>query len=159
MTVTIYGIHPVLEAIQKRPRAFHTMILSRQAAGSSIKHLVTLAEKAHIKVSYDSPKNIARFCQSEQHQGVAATLDSFPLVDLKTVVSHHRPGDKHAFFLVADSIQDPHNFGALIRTAVCAGVQAIIFPKDRAAPLTGTVAKASAGAIEHIPLCRVINLA
>ena len=159
MTVTIYGIHPVLEAIKKRPRAFHSMTLSRQAAGSSIKQLISLAEKSNIKVSYDSPKNISRSCQSEQHQGVAATADSFPLTDLKTIVSRRSPGDKHTFFLVADSIQDPHNFGALIRTAVCAGVQAIIFPKDRAAPLTGTVAKASAGAIEHIPLCRVTNLA
>jgi len=157
--VTIFGIHPVLEALQKRPHAFHTLTLSRHTAGSDIKHLITLAEKSNIKVSYDSPKKTSRSSQSEQHQGVTATVDSFPLVDLKTVISRHSPGDKKTFFLVADSIQDPHNFGALIRTAVCAGVQAIIFPKDRAAPLTGTVAKASAGAVEHIPLCRVVNLA
>ena len=58
-----------------------------------------------------------------------------------------------------DSIQDPHNFGSLLRSAACSGVQAVIFPKDRSASLTGTVAKASAGAIEHILLCRVVNLA
>jgi 23S rRNA (guanosine2251-2'-O)-methyltransferase len=159
MTVTIYGTHPVLEAIKKRPRSFHRILLAKQGEESHIKHIVTLAEKSNIKIDYDSSKNLYRFARSEHHQGVVAEVEPFPLLDLKTLIARYRSKEKKAFFLVLDSIQDPHNFGSLIRSAVCSGVQAVVFPKDRAVRLTGTVAKSSAGAIEHIPLCRVVNIA
>lgn len=159
MTMFLYGIHPVLEALKKRPRAFHRIILAKQREEASRQEIVRLAEKAHIKVQYDIAGNLSRAASSEQHQGIAAEVEPFPLSDMETVLSMSRPAEEKKFFLVLDSIQDPQNFGALIRSAVCSGVQAVIFPKDRSAPLTGAVAKASAGAVEHIPLCMVVNIA
>ena len=159
MTIHIYGTHPVLEAIKKRPRAFCRILLSKQGKEGHIKHIVSLAEKANIKIDYDSPKNLYRFARSEHHQGVVAEVEPFPMIDQKTLIAGCRSKRKKAFFLVLDSIHDPHNFGSLIRSAVCSGVQAVVFPKDRSVGLTGTVAKSSAGAIEHILLCRVVNIA
>jgi 23S rRNA (guanosine2251-2'-O)-methyltransferase len=93
------------------------------------------------------------------HQGVIAEVEQFPLTELPDALSITQHEQGPAFFLVLDSIQDPHNFGTLIRSAVCSGARAVIFPRDRAAGLTAAVAKASAGAIEHITLCRVTNIA
>lgn len=155
----IFGIHPVLEAIKKRPRSFHKIFLKKQFNEGPVKHIISLAEQSNIKIYYETANNLNRFTSSEQHQGIAAEVEFFPLLDLKSLISKYIKKTDNPFFIILDSIQDPHNFGSIIRSALCSGVQAVIFPKDRAAPLTGTVAKSSAGAIEHIDLCRVINIA
>lgn len=159
MAITIYGIHPVLEALKKRPRAFHRIVLAKQRGEGSIQEIAALAEKAHIKIQYDALTSLSSLAFSEQHQGVVAEVEPFPLADLETVIPGLINRQETVFLLVLDSIQDPQNFGALIRSAVCSGVQAVLFPKDRSAQLTGSVAKASAGAIEHTLLCRVVNVA
>jgi len=158
MTVKLYGIHPVLEALKKRPRAFINITHSRKE-GKVLDPLLTLAAEANIRVCRDVPEKISRLAGSENHQGLVAEVEPYPLVELNALVSELRKEDRKIFFLVLDSIQDPQNFGSLIRSALCSGVQAIIFPKDRSAQLNGTVAKASAGAIEHMQFCRVTNIA
>ena len=159
MTVFIYGIHPVLEALQKRPQAFQRILLAKQNLVGPLKQIASLAKRAGIRTSYEIPKNIFRLTRSEHHQGVAAEVEPFPLMDFETLISTYKNRAEKAFFVVLDSIQDPHNFGSLLRSAACSKVQAVIFPKDRSVRLTGSVAKASAGAIEHLPLCRVVNIA
>ncbi len=159
MSVTIYGIHPVLEALKKRPRAFHRIVLAKQHKPGAVKEIIKLAEQSRIKILYDSAKNIHSMCHTDQHQGVCAQAEPVPLLDLQALVGRFLHKGEKVFFLVLDSIQDPHNFGSLIRSALCSGVQGIIFPKDRSAGLTASVVKSSAGAIEHIPLCRVVNIA
>jgi len=159
MTTTIYGIHPVLEALKKRPRAFHRIVLAKPNLGGSVKQITAFAKSKGIKISYDTPKNIQRLACSEHHQGVVAEVEPLALSDLETLISKYKSTEKKALFVVLDSIQDPHNFGSLLRSAACSGVQAVIFPKDRSVGLSGTVAKSSAGAIEHLPLCRVVNIA
>ncbi len=158
MTIRLYGIHPVLEALKKRPRAFVNIILSRKE-GKVLDPILALASKAKISVCHDVSEKIAKLSGSDSHQGVVAEVEPYLFVELNTLVAKVRREDKKIFFLVLDSIQDPHNFGSLIRSALCSGVQAIIFPKDRSAQLTGTVAKSSAGAIEHMQFCRVVNIA
>lgn len=159
MTITIFGIHPVLEALKKRPRSFHRIVLAKQAKeGPNKQYIAALAEKHGIKIYFETAKNLSRLACSDQHQGMAAEVEPYALLDLQTVISGYRKKKEKAFLLALDSVQDPHNLGSLIRSAFCCGVQAVIFPKDRAARLTGTVAKSSAGAIEHMPLCRVVNL-
>jgi len=158
MTIKLYGIHPVLEALKKRPRAFKNITLSRKE-GKTLDPLLALASKAKINVCHDAPEKIAKLANSDSHQGVVAEVEPYPFADLHTLVANARKEDKKIFFLVLDSIQDPHNFGSLIRSALCSGVQAVIFPKDRSAQLNGTVAKSSAGAIEHMQFCRVVNIA
>jgi len=158
MTIKLYGIHPVLEALKKRPRAFKNITLSRKD-GKTLDPLLALASKANISVCHDVSEKIAKLAGSDNHQGVVAEVEPYPFEELNILAAKIKREDKKIFFLVLDSIQDPQNFGSLIRSALCSGVQAIIFPKDRSAQLTGTVAKASAGAIEHMQFCRVVNIA
>jgi 23S rRNA (guanosine2251-2'-O)-methyltransferase len=104
-------------------------------------------------------QELTQLTGSSQHQGIAAQAEPFPLSDIEDVIARARRTGERCFFLVLDCVQDPQNTGSLIRSAACCGAQAVIFPKDRAAGLTPAVAKASAGAIEHISLCRVVNIA
>jgi len=157
MAITLYGIHPVLEVLKKRPRAVHEILLSRQREEGALKEVLACADASRIQLRRESPQALSRITATEQHQGVAARVEPFPLADLEAALGSG--GDEKKFILVLDSIQDPHNAGALIRSAVCSGVQAVVFPKDRSAPLSGATAKAAAGALEHIPLCRVVNIA
>jgi 23S rRNA (guanosine2251-2'-O)-methyltransferase len=159
MTSTLYGIHPVLEALKKRPRAISAIMLARQHTEGEVREIIDLAHRNRIPLQYDEMRSLSRSAGTEQHQGVTARAEPFPLAELESVLAGCRSRQEQVFFLVLDAMQDPQNVGALIRSAVCSGVQAVIFPKDRSAPLTGAVAKASAGAIEHISLCRVVNIA
>jgi 23S rRNA (guanosine2251-2'-O)-methyltransferase len=159
MPVTLYGIHPVLEALKKRPRAFHRIVVSRQGAPGAVQEVLDAAAQARIRVEAEPAAVLQRLCGSGHHQGVVADVEPFGLADIDHLLAGCRQQGRPALLLVLDSIQDPHNFGALLRSAVCSGVQAVLFPKDKSVRLTGTVAKASAGAIEHIALCRVVNIA
>jgi len=159
MHTVIYGFHPVCETLKKRPQAVHRISLSSKRRDVAMQHIESLAQEAGIVISYEPQRTLAQLARSENHQGIVARIDQFPLASLEEILGGRRCSEHGAFFLVLDSVQDPHNFGALLRSAVCCGVEAVIFPKDRSAPLSGTVAKASAGAIEHIRLCRVVNIA
>ncbi len=159
MAITIFGIHPVLEAIKKRPQSIHRILLAKEPLKKNLQMVLSLSRKHGIHVHYDTQKNIARLAGSSQHQGIVAETDPFPLVGLDDLISIYTGKKTPVFFLILDCLQDPHNFGSLIRSGLCSGAQAVIFPKDRAAPLTATVAKASAGAVEHVSLCRVVNIA
>jgi len=155
----LYGIHPVLEALKKRPHAFHRIFLAHDKGSADVQQIRALAHAAHIPAALLPPHELTRLCRSEQHQGVVAEVEPVPLSALEELVAHWKQHHEKALFLILDSIQDPQNFGALIRTAYCCGAMGVIFPQDRAATVTGAVAKASAGATEHIPLCRVVNIA
>ena len=159
MAFIIYGIHPVLEALKQRPRAVHRIILARQRDELAVRPIIELAKNARIKIDHEQSTGLDRLAGSEQHQGVLAEAEPYPVWELDAALAKCGKDAAPPLLLVLDSIQDPHNFGALIRSAVCAGVQAVIFPKDRSVTLTATVGKASAGAVEHIPLCRVTNIA
>ncbi len=94
------------------------------------------------------------------HQGVALQLEPFAFVPLEELLGEKAPGPSpKAFFLILDSISDPRNFGAILRSADAAGCQGVIIAKDRSCPVTGVVHKASAGALANVPVCRVTNLA
>jgi 23S rRNA (guanosine2251-2'-O)-methyltransferase len=159
MPVTLYGIHPVLEALKRRPRAVHRIAVSRQDAHGALRAVLDAAAQAHIRVDAEPAPVLQRLCGSEQHQGVVAEAEPFGLVELEQLLAGCRREERPVLLLVLDTVQDPHNFGALLRSAVCSGVQAVLFPKDKSVRLTAAVAKASAGAIEHIRLCRVVNIA
>lgn len=159
MALTLYGIHPVLAALRVRPRAVHRVILARRAGDPAVAEILEIAQRHRIAVERNDNRGLSRMLGNEQHQGVLADVEPFPLADLDDTLRACRRSNEKIFFLVLDALQDPQNVGALIRSAVCCGVQAVLFPKDRAAPLSPAVAKASAGAIEQIRLCRVVNIA
>lgn len=159
MAFFIYGIHPVLEALKKRPRAVHRLLVARQREEGGLREILGLAKQARIKIKTVQLHELARCAGSEQHQGIAADAEPYPLADVSRVLSACEKTGEAPLLLVLDSVQDPHNFGALIRSAVCAGCHGVIFARDRSAGPTAAAAKASAGALEHLPLCRVTNIA
>ncbi len=154
----IYGMNPVLEALRGSRRAFELFV----AAGANdrrLEKLLKLAEEKGVPVRHRDKRDIARLCGTEHHQGVALRVEGFPYTDLADVVERWRNTGTNGLMLVLDGIQDPHNLGALIRTAACAGANGVIIPRDRAAAVTPTVEKSSAGAVETIPIAQVTNIA
>ena len=159
----VWGINPVEEALKVCPHAIREIIVVKEKPGFRLAGILELAQKHAIPVNTRSEKAKTgqgkpdELPEHKSSQGISArvilpnlTLDAF-LVKLKDVSGP-------PLILALDSIQDPHNLGAIIRSAVAAGVNGIILPKDRSASITGTVIKISAGSVFHIDICRVANL-
>jgi 23S rRNA (guanosine2251-2'-O)-methyltransferase len=154
----IYGLNPVLEALRGNRRAFELFV----AEGSSdrrMEKLRRLATEKHVPVRTREKKDITRICGSDHHQGVALKVEAFAYADLDDILTKNRESGKKGLLVVLDGIQDPHNLGALIRSAACAGAHGVIIPKDRAARITPAVEKASAGAVETVAVAQVVNVA
>lgn len=154
----IYGMNPVLEALRGSRRAFELFV----AAGANdrrLEKLLKLAAEKSVPVRQREKRDLARLCGTEHHQGVALRVEGFPYADLADLLGNWRSLGTSGLVLVLDGIQDPHNLGALIRTAACAGADGVIIPRDRAAAVTPTVEKSSAGAVETIPIVQVTNIA
>lgn len=154
----IYGINPVLEALRGGRRTFE-LFVAGEGHDKRVEKILALAAEKGVPVRQRDRKDIARLCGTEYHQGVALRVEPFPYADLPDLLAQWRASGESGLLLVLDGIQDPHNLGALIRTAACAGAHGVIIPKDRAAGITPAVEKASAGAIETIPVARVANIA
>ncbi len=159
MTELIYGINPVREALLGRRRKPLQVLALRGAANSRVEELLREAERAGVGVCFLPRGELDRLAGHSHHQGVLLRVQPFAYAELEALLAHWRQSGSRAFFLALDGITDPHNLGALLRSADAAGCHGVIVPKDRACPVTGVVDKASAGALEHIPLCRVTNLA
>ena len=158
-TETIYGVHPVFEALKANRRAFRKIYVSSVRAGKMppwLKDLSVLADSRRVPVESVSSSRLGSLSGTDGHQGIAARVDPYPLSVIDDLIGDQT--SMHRFLLLLDHVVDPHNFGALVRTAHCAGVQGIIVPKDRSAPPTPAVSKVSAGALEHVPMARVTNM-
>ncbi len=151
----LYGIHAVEEALTAG-RPLERLLIVRGRAGKPVERLLAAARSRGVPVRFVPRQEADRLAASDRHQGVVALTAAQHYADLEDLL---RAAHKPALFVVLDGIEDPHNLGAIIRTAHCAGADGVILPERRAAGLTATVAKASAGAIEHIPIARVVNLA
>ncbi len=152
-TEILFGIHSVLEAMRAGRRRMFEIYMCKDRPSPRIADITVLAENLHIPIRQVNYKELTSMCGSEFHQGVGAKTQIYPLVDLSDL-----PEKSNPFLLLADSISDTHNLGALIRTALCAGVDGVIIPKDRAATPLPSVSRASAGALEHMPVVQVANL-
>lgn len=153
----IYGVNPVKEALRGSRRAFE-LFIAQNAADQRLEKLVRLAEERGVPVRHRQRQDLARLCGTEHHQGVALRIEEFTYTELDDVLAEWRESAQTGLMVVLDGIQDPHNLGALIRTAACAGAQGVIIPKDRAAGVTATVEKSAAGATDTIPVVRVTNI-
>jgi 23S rRNA (guanosine2251-2'-O)-methyltransferase len=143
----IYGIHPVLETIKARRRDVHEILPSR-ASGRFLESL----HQTGIPVRPVSPAELLSITGSPHHQGVAAKVGPFPYADITDLVA------SAGFILLLDEVQDPANVGNIIRVCETLGAGGLIITKDRAAPISPVVEKASAGASAHVPIARVVNL-
>jgi 23S rRNA (guanosine2251-2'-O)-methyltransferase len=149
----VYGVHAVAARLAANPPQV-THLYVRDELSSRVAALTALAEKEEVPVTHVPPGALRDRCGSDQHQGVVAQVPPFRYADPTEVVA-----GGVARVLVLDQLSDPHNFGALLRTAEAAGVGLVIIPKDGAVGVTATVEKAAAGAAMRVPVARVTNIA
>ena len=157
----IYGRNPIMEAL-KSGREIEKLILIKNGEGS-LKKIEGLARARKIPIQYVEKSALDRLAQEENttvnHQGAAAVVSAYEYCGVEDLFCKARQKGEPPFFIILDGIEDPHNLGAILRSADGAGAHGVIIPKRRNAGLTETVAKSSAGAIEYVPVARVSNLA
>jgi len=157
-TEILFGINPVLEALNAGRRIFFEVYIVKKKISERLERMLALSKEKKIPVQGVEPSQLKFLAGTDQHQGVGARTSGFPLSGISDIIDSGRPEDTNHLLLLVDNVMDPHNLGALIRTALCVGVDGIIIPKDRSVPPTPAVSKASAGALEHIRLARIINM-
>jgi len=151
-TEVIFGIHPVYEALRAGRRIFSEIRIAKFS--KRLEKIVSYAESHNITVKKTQPPQLRAVTGTDFHQGIGAIVSDYPCADISDMLDSG--GD--VFLLLLDNIVDPHNLGALIRTALCVGIGGVVIPKDRSAQPTPDVSKASAGALEHMLLARVTNM-
>lgn len=154
----VYGVNPVKEALQGS-RQLYELFVQTSATDHRLEKILALAKERGVKVVKREREDLTRLCGSSHHQGMALKVAPFRYADLEDVTGVDAKPVVSGLLLVLDGIQDPHNLGALIRTAACAGAQGVIIPRDRACGITATAEKASAGAVETVPVVQVTNIA
>jgi 23S rRNA (guanosine2251-2'-O)-methyltransferase len=154
----VYGLNPAMEALRGTRKAFE-LFIAGTSTDKRLEKLLKLATEKGVPVRHREKADISKLCGNDHHQGVALRLESFSYAELEDIFQRSRTSGENGLIIVLDGIQDPHNLGAIIRSAACAGAHGVIIPKDRAAGVTPTVEKASAGAVETIPVVQVVNIA
>jgi 23S rRNA (guanosine2251-2'-O)-methyltransferase len=144
------GIHPVAEALRSR-HPLDRVLVAQGAGGPRLQEIIDLARRAEVPVRFEPRAALDRLAGTPSHQGVVALGAARKYAGLETAAASQ-------LVVVLDGVEDPHNLGAIIRTAHAAGAGAVIIPERRAASVTDVVAKAAAGAIEHLPVVRVTNV-
>ena len=155
---TIIGRNAVLEAFRSGKTIDKLHILDGCQDGP-IKSILREARKQDTMVKYVSKEKLDSLSEHGRHQGVVAIAAAYEYAQMEDLFQKAEEKGEAPFFVLCDEIEDPHNLGAIIRTANLAGAHGVIIPKRRAVGLTGTVAKVSAGALYHTPVVRVTNLA
>lgn len=154
----ICGINAVHEALKARKRKAHTLFIAEGKKDNSLLKLVELAEKSGVKVRAVPKPKIFELSRVETNQGVALEVEPFRYLSVEELIEISKKDGKLPFIVILDQISDPHNFGAIIRTAHLMGADGIVIPKDNSADVTPTVTKASSGAVEYLPIAKVVNL-
>jgi 23S rRNA (guanosine2251-2'-O)-methyltransferase len=149
----ICGIHAVYEAIVSRKRPIERIHISRDAQSGKFKEILDLAKQLDVPVRREDRAVLDRLSQGTVHQGIVAITAEAGYASFDILFQGEKP-----VIVILDGVEDPHNLGAVIRTAEAAGASGIVVPERHSAPLSATVVKASAGASAHIPVVRVTNL-
>lgn len=154
----IIGKQPVLEALKSR-QPIEKILILHGASGSHIDQAKQFARKLAIPVKETDKERFVELAGDALTQGIIAVIESYRYVEVEEILAVAQQKNEPPFILVLDEIEDPHNLGALIRTAECAGVHGVIIPLHHAASVNSTVIKTSAGATAHILIARVTNVA
>ncbi len=153
----IYGINAVSEALKARGRAFEWVGMAKERHDLRLQRLIEDCRRLGVPMRFLQRTELDRMVGNSAHQGVVAVTSAKQYSDLDDVVGAKR--GQYSLIVVLDGVEDPHNLGAILRTADAAGADGIVIPERRAASVTGTVTKASAGASEHLPIAKVTNIA
>ncbi|MGC4116589.1 MAG: 23S rRNA (guanosine(2251)-2'-O)-methyltransferase RlmB [Myxococcales bacterium] len=154
----VYGVHPALEALKGTPEQVERVILAQGAVKGPHEEIANLAKAKGVRVEFVPRDQLARLAGGGVHQGVVLKVAEFSYAELEDVIDRAKAEGEVGLVLVLDGIEDPHNFGALVRSAFALGAHGVVIAKDRAVGVTPVVVKASAGAIAHLPIARVTNL-
>jgi 23S rRNA (guanosine2251-2'-O)-methyltransferase len=152
----IFGIHAVEEALAARGRGFEYVAVVGGRGDARIQKITQLCRTAGVPLRSMPRDQLTRLANTPGHQGVVAITAEKQYTDVDELLARKR--GQYTFLALLDGVEDPHNFGAIIRTAEGAGVDGVIIPERRAAGVTATVVKASAGASEYLPIAKVTNL-
>jgi len=153
------GIHAVREALEAG-RAIERIVIARGRHGERIEEIVQLARARGIPVRFEERAQVDRLADTREHQGVLALAAAKQAVSLEDLLTKSaRQDTKKGLLVLLDGVEDPQNLGAVVRTALAAGADGVVIPERRAAGLTESVSRASAGALAHLPVARVSNLA
>ncbi|MDT8419103.1 MAG: 23S rRNA (guanosine(2251)-2'-O)-methyltransferase RlmB [Desulfuromonadales bacterium] len=155
----LYGINPVSEALTGQGRKPQELIVVRGKQSPRLDELLEQAHALGVPVSRRERRELDRVAGHDHHQGVLLRLEPFAYADLGDLLQRWQQSGRPAFFLLLDGVTDPHNLGAILRSAEVAGCHGVILAKDRSCPVTPVVEKTAAGALCHLPLCQVTNLA
>jgi 23S rRNA (guanosine2251-2'-O)-methyltransferase len=145
-------VHPVREALRAR-RPLDKILIAKGAGGARIQEIIELAREIRVPVRFETREALDRAANGATHQGIVGFGAAHGYVAIDTVLKNAR------LLVILDGVEDPHNLGAIIRTAHAAGANAVVVPERRAAPLTETVERAAAGALEHLAIVRIGNVA
>jgi 23S rRNA (guanosine2251-2'-O)-methyltransferase len=157
----LYGLHPVEEALRAGTRPIDHISVAREREARRDPRtdaVLELARSRGVRVSAEPRDQLTRHCKTDAHQGIVAFLRERKFLALEDLLNAPVGPTGHRFFLALDGVEDPHNLGALLRSADGAGIDGIILPERRSAPLSAIVAKTSAGASEHVRIAQVVNI-
>lgn len=154
----ICGRNPVLEAVRSG-REIDRLLVAHGVSGGSVTAIIAKCNQRGILIKEVSPQKLDYYCQGANHQGVAVMFASQEYSTPEEILATAKERNEQPFIIICDEIEDPHNLGAIIRTAEACGVHGIIIPKRRSASLNATVAKSASGALEYMKVARVTNIA
>jgi 23S rRNA (guanosine2251-2'-O)-methyltransferase len=158
MSQIIYGIHPIREALKSTEIQFQKILVGTQKPNPPLQSILDLAEKRKVPVTFTTREALEQMAKGNLHQNVVGIIKEIIYANLEQMLTRWRQKRTKALLLILDGIQDPQNLGSLIRTALGCGADGMIIPRDRAVGVTPAVMKASAGAIAHLPIARVVNI-
>ncbi|MCO1602634.1 23S rRNA (guanosine(2251)-2'-O)-methyltransferase RlmB [Desulfosporosinus nitroreducens] len=153
----VYGKNPVVELL-KSGKPVNKILLVTEGAGSRNQEIISLLHERNIPYQFVDRQTLDRLTNRERHQGMLAYVAAREYASVEDILALAEERQEAPFLLMLDEIEDPHNLGALLRTVDAVGAHGVIIPKRRSVALTGTVAKTSAGAVEHVRVARVSNL-
>lgn len=153
----IEGRNPIIEAL-KNNRPIEKIMVNKASKEGSIKKILAMAKEKKVIIQDVDRHKLDEMSESHAHQGVIAITSDYRYYDLDEILEIPRQNGEDPFFIILDGITDPHNLGSIIRTADAVGAHAVIIPKRRSVQITPIVAKASAGAVEYLPVCKVTNI-
>ncbi|MEH7235974.1 23S rRNA (guanosine(2251)-2'-O)-methyltransferase RlmB [Bacillus sp. JJ1562] len=151
------GKNPVIEAL-KSERDINKIWIAEGSNKGQMNQVISLAKERNVMVQFVPKKKIDQMVEGN-HQGVVAQVAAYEYAEVDDILALAKERNEAPFIILLDELEDPHNLGSILRTADAVGAHGVIIPKRRAVGLTATVAKASTGAIEYIPVARVTNLA
>lgn len=154
----IEGRNAVIEALKSNNATIEQIFVADGNTSGSINVILAMAKEKHIVVKQVDRKKLDKISQTRSHQGVIAQITPYKYCDVEDILNYAKERKEFPFIIILDEIEDPHNFGSIIRTAEICGAHGIIIPKRRNVGVTPVVYKSSAGAVQYMKICKVTNL-